>query len=182
SGRTARAAIAEYRRFLYLSALKQGRTVPTKAVDEVWHLHLTHTKDYWETFVPNALGGAAIHHTPGSPDSHVSDFRATRARYEAEFDEDPPKGFWAIQTRRGALLSQGVMVAFGSLFLWIGLTNDAPWPWLAIVLLFLVLATTVFVRSAATSGGDGNTFQFGIDIWADGEGGDCGDCGGGCGD
>lgn len=178
--RTARTAIAEYRRFLYLSALKQGRTVPTKAVDEVWHLHLTHTRDYWERFVPQVLDGQPIHHSPGQPQGHIDDFRATEGRYVAEFGEDPPKGMWKTATRKGNVLTGVLAVAFGLCFVTASLNNDVPLPFTAFAVIWTAIAAWSLFAALTTS--DDGSVQFSIDIWADGEGGDCGSCGGGCGD
>jgi hypothetical protein len=29
---------------------------PSEQVDQVWHLHLTYTRSYWDEFCPNVLG------------------------------------------------------------------------------------------------------------------------------
>jgi hypothetical protein len=173
---TAERGIEEYRRFLYLSALGEGRAVPSRAVDAVWHLHLTHTRDYWQRFVPEVLDGRAIHHEPGSPAGHADDFRDTIRRYEREFGEAPPKGIWKRAGRAGGYL----VIAFGTVFagLWVTAAVAAAQPLIALPgLLFGGLAIWAGLGQAAPGLGIG----FSVDIWADGSGGDCGD-GGGCGD
>ncbi|MEL7184198.1 MAG: hypothetical protein AAFY65_03590 [Pseudomonadota bacterium] len=90
--RTAKAAILEYRKFLYLAAISDRRVVPSRAVDAVWHLHLGHTRDYWDRFCEQI--GQRLHHTPGTPPGHGKDYAATLARYRAEFEQDPPAHFW----------------------------------------------------------------------------------------
>ncbi|MEM8823449.1 MAG: hypothetical protein AAGF30_07560 [Pseudomonadota bacterium] len=174
SQETAERGIAEYRRFLYLSALGEGRNVPSRAVDAVWHLHLTHTRDYWERFVPDVLGGTPIHHQPGSPEGHRADYARTIDRYEAEFGEAPPKGIWR-QTRFLPLQVLGIL-ALTLIFGIAGLGSDAPifgaWP--------LLIGGYMLWRTLSEAYPDAR-FAIEIDIWSDREGGDCGDCGG-CGD
>lgn len=58
-------AISEYLRFCAVAAELGGRAVPSAAVDEVWHLHLTWTRDYWDDFCPRRLG-FALHHQPAT--------------------------------------------------------------------------------------------------------------------
>ncbi|WP_207796605.1 glycine-rich domain-containing protein [Sphingomonas oleivorans] len=55
--------IEEYRRFCFLSVTGDGEMTPSDAVDQVWHLHLSYSRDYWERFCPNVLG-RALHHGP----------------------------------------------------------------------------------------------------------------------
>ena len=89
---TALDAIEEYRRFIYLTALSDDRTVPSRAVDAVWHLHLGHTRDYWDRFCDRI--GFRLHHTPGTPQGHGRDFARTLALYRREFGHDAPAHFW----------------------------------------------------------------------------------------
>ncbi len=180
SHETAQTAIREYKRFLYLSALRMGRCVPTRAVDEVWHLHLTHTRDYWESFVPDVLGGRKIHHEPGAPDGHSRDFDATLHRYEAEFGEVPPKGIWKKRSLPKEVASMVFVTLFGVLWIGQSVLGGAPWYFTGMGLLifgWIIMGTLGPLLDRA-----GYEVSFGIDIWSDANGGDCGDCGGGCGD
>ncbi|MFL2939116.1 MAG: glycine-rich domain-containing protein, partial [Opitutales bacterium] len=45
-------AIEEYKRFMYLLCRCEHTVTPSRDVDQVWHLHLLYTKDYWLEFVP----------------------------------------------------------------------------------------------------------------------------------
>src|SRR5438105_3407510 len=56
-------AIEEYRRYLLLAATCGHGVSPSPAVDEVWHLHLLYTRDYWKTLCPDVLG-RELHHEP----------------------------------------------------------------------------------------------------------------------
>lgn len=93
----AEAAVEEYRRFCFLAATDDTGVTPSAEVDEVWHLHLQHTRDYWEHFCPRVLR-MDLHHEPGGR-SRGRDrvFRAqyaeTLARYQAVFGP-PPEAFW----------------------------------------------------------------------------------------
>ncbi|MBB6464606.1 hypothetical protein HNQ96_000453 [Aminobacter lissarensis] len=54
----AKAAIDQYRRFIYLVCISDGMLSPSPDVDRVWYLHLTYTKDYWNRFCDETLGQA----------------------------------------------------------------------------------------------------------------------------
>lgn len=172
---TAARAIEEYRRFLYLSATGEGRSVPSKAVDAVWHLHLTHTRDYWDCFVAQVLGGRPIHHEPGSPSGHSADYARTIARYKAEFGEAPPKGIWRRSNPWSDWATTGTVAAFGTTFAWAIVSSGAPTILMAVLLLLVAVA---FLQSLAPHL-ERAGWEVGVDIWSDCDGGDCG---GGCGD
>ena len=93
----AEGAVEEYRRFCFLAATGAAGVSPSAEVDEVWHLHLQHTRDYWERFCPQVLR-MSLHHEPGGR-SRERDrvFRAqyaeTLARYQQVFGP-PPEAFW----------------------------------------------------------------------------------------
>lgn len=116
SDATACGAIEEYRRFAYLAGRGQGRMVPSRQIDAVWHLHLTHSRDYWEEFCPAI--DRRIHHAPGRPEGHEDDFRATLAAYGAEFDAPAPPHFWGrprptgrIRRGLGGVMLSGTLIA-----------------------------------------------------------------------
>lgn len=93
----ARAAIEEYRRFCFLAMTCAHSVTPSEAVDEVWHLHLTYTRDYWEHFCAEALG-APLHHGPtrGLREDvrrHREDYALTLESYEQRFGA-PPERWW----------------------------------------------------------------------------------------
>ena len=99
----ARAAIEEYRRFCFLSSVCDETMVPSVAVDEVWHLHLTYTEDYWQRFCPDALG-FALHHRPGGrarddAACHRQRYADTLAEYERWFGAPSARG-WPGTTER----------------------------------------------------------------------------------
>lgn len=101
----ARGAVAEYRRFCFLTVSGSGVMTPSEEVDEVWHQHLTYTHDYWDVWC-GAVLGARLHHDPteGGP---VQDryfrtrYAATLAAYERFFGP-PPEPFWPATHSRFA--------------------------------------------------------------------------------
>jgi hypothetical protein len=99
----ARAAILEYRRFCFLAIASPDPVTPSEEVDEVWHLHLTYSSDYWDVWCRSVLR-APLHHDPtrGGPaeDSrHRAQYAATLARYE-DFFGPPDPSFWPATHQR----------------------------------------------------------------------------------
>jgi hypothetical protein len=102
----ARAAVAEYRRFCFLAATSDTPVTPSEEVDEVWHAHLTYSRDYWQSWCGEALR-APLHHdpTPGGREAQAvyrAQYARTLALYEERFGP-PPEAFWpATHVRFGA--------------------------------------------------------------------------------
>lgn len=106
--------IGEYRRFCYLAMTAGHEVTPSDAVDQAWHLHLTYSRDYWQTFCREVLC-ADLHHGPtkGGPaerDRFYCQYAATLAAYEAAFGEAPPGDIWPSAHRRFSVDPQGVRV------------------------------------------------------------------------
>ncbi len=105
----ARRAIDEYRRFCFLSAVSPHALTPSEAVDEVWHLHLIYTQDYWETFCPHILG-RPFHHAPtrgGRREQarfHMQ-YADTLAAYEHYFGP-APTDIWPDARKRFAMAAR----------------------------------------------------------------------------
>lgn len=87
-------ATDEYVRFLYLALTTPDVVAPSAIVDEVWHLHLLDSRDYFDRFCPTVLG-RTLHHRPGrpAPDRDPA-YERTRARYAEEFGAPPPADVW----------------------------------------------------------------------------------------
>ena len=93
----ARRAIAEYRRFAFLYAATGQPVAPSDAVDQVWHLHLLYTRNYWDGFCGSVLG-RPLHHEPAAgvddEQAKLGDWYAdTLNRYGRHFG-DPPADIW----------------------------------------------------------------------------------------
>jgi uncharacterized protein (TIGR04222 family) len=96
--------IREYRRFLYLTQVAGHVVVPSEAVDQAWHLHLTYTRSYWDDLCGGVLG-APLHHNPttGGADEgrKFRDlYERTLASYRAHFDESVPADIWPDAAER----------------------------------------------------------------------------------
>lgn len=99
----AAAVIEEYRRFCFLAATGDRPVTPSDAVDQVWHLHLTYTRDYWGRFCPDVIGRAFHHDAAGEGEGerhrHFDQYADTLARYEAAFGAPPPPAIWPSAAR-----------------------------------------------------------------------------------
>jgi hypothetical protein len=95
--------IEEYRRFCFLAVTAGHPVTPSDQVDQVWHLHLTYTRDYWERFCPEVLG-RPLHHGPtagGSNEQHryFTQYAETLRSYARVFGS-PPADLWPDAARR----------------------------------------------------------------------------------
>lgn len=91
-------AITEYKRFVFLAVTTPERLTPSDAVDQVWHLHLCYTHDYWTVFCGQVLE-RSLHHRPGrggaqEREQYTADYARTLERYREVFDCEPPADFW----------------------------------------------------------------------------------------
>lgn len=110
----AEAMVYEIRRFVYLCVTCPGETRPSALVDEIWHIHLTLTKDYWERFCPEILC-RKLHHNPGGPAPYQSpQFEATLEQYKQEFGDPPPERYWLPV--RHLRVYRGLQIATVALF------------------------------------------------------------------
>lgn len=96
--------IEEYKRFCYLAMTAGHEVTPSDAVDQVWHLHLTYSRDYWGTFCPDVLRGE-LHHGPtaggaAEKSRYYDQYARTLGIYEATFGEPPPPDIWPAARRR----------------------------------------------------------------------------------
>lgn len=58
-------AIKEYKRFCYLAMTAGHPVSPSEVVDEVWHMHLIYSQEYWKVFCPQVLQ-SEFHHYPST--------------------------------------------------------------------------------------------------------------------
>ena len=96
-------AVREYGRFCFMAMATPGPVTPSEEVDEVWHLHLTYSRDYWTVWCRNVLR-ADLHHDPtkGGP-AEQRRFRAQYARTLAAYEPffgPPPPAYWPATHRR----------------------------------------------------------------------------------
>jgi len=105
--------IDEYRRFCWLAAHAGHPVTPSDAVDQVWHLHLTYSRDYWERFCPDVLG-ISFHHGPtkGGPaegEKYAVWYGKTLLSYQEAFG-DRPIDVWPAPIKRFVNADQFVRV------------------------------------------------------------------------
>ena len=176
---TANVAIEEYRKFMYLCATREARNVPSKAVDLVWHLHMQHSRDYWEVFCK--ILGKPVHHSPGGKGAgHLADYKATVAAYKPLFGT-PPKGVWRQHNRIIHIFSMLMWGAFVTFFAYVFVQDGKAH---FVFLLFLALFMQAFydgIKAMTPKGEFALTFETG-DPFANDDAGDCGSGCGGCGD
>jgi len=97
-------AIAEYRRFLYLSQTVGHEVTPSPDVDAVWHLHLVYTRSYWDRLCGKVLQ-RPLHHGPtrgGDAEDrrYRGNYERTLAGYRQAFGVSPPSDIWPdVETR-----------------------------------------------------------------------------------
>jgi len=108
--------IGEYKRFSYLAMTAGHEVTPPDAVDQAWHLHLTYSRDYWQTFCPQVLRGD-LHHGPtkgGAAEAgrFYHQYAATLAAYEAAFGRAPPTDIWPDARTRFRLDARKVRINF----------------------------------------------------------------------
>lgn len=90
-------AIDEYKKFMFLALAASHPVTPSDAVDQVWHLHLSYSRSYWENFCPNVLL-KSLHHEPtkggeSEAEKYNNWYNQTLESYTKFFGE-PPDHIW----------------------------------------------------------------------------------------
>ncbi len=96
-------AIEEYRKFCFLAVHAGHPVTPSDDIDQVWHLHLTYSRHYWDTLCRDKLE-RPLHHGPtqgGSAEGRKFHdwYEATLASYRRYFGE-PPNDVWPAASER----------------------------------------------------------------------------------
>lgn len=99
-------AIEEYRRFLFLSQVADHTVCPSEDVDQVWHVHLTYTRSYWEELCGNILR-RPLHHQPSKGGQREQELYAelyeqTLVSYATWFGDLPHPHLWPRSIERFA--------------------------------------------------------------------------------
>ena len=102
----ARRVIDEYKRFCYLAVRAGHEVTPSDQVDQVWHLHLSYSRNYWDEFCPKVLE-CDLHHGPtkgGAAEAkkYFDWYRDTLESYERISGEQPPEDIWPSPCSRFA--------------------------------------------------------------------------------
>lgn len=89
--------IEEYKKFVFLAMTLEHKVTPSDEVDQVWHLHMIYTREYWEEF--HTILPRKLHHGPtkgGTTEDIKYDdwYSKTKESYEKVFGEPPPSDIW----------------------------------------------------------------------------------------
>jgi hypothetical protein len=91
-------AIAEYKKFAFLTVVADHQVVPCDAVDQVWHAHVLLTQSYWEEFCPKILQKKLHHHPARGGKTERAEFHhlytQTVDSYRRYFG-NPPQDIWS---------------------------------------------------------------------------------------
>ncbi len=95
----AQRVIGEYKKFTFLAVAAGHPVTPSDQVDQVWHLHLSYTRLYWQEFCPKVLQ-TPLHHDPtrgGSSEKLKFDdwYGRTLESYKQFFCQTPPIDIWS---------------------------------------------------------------------------------------
>lgn len=90
--------VLEYKRFIFLLIASGESLTPSDQVDQVWHLHLLYTQNYWHNWCRDTLQ-KEIHHGPtkgGSSEKvkYHNLYERTRELYEQYFEIQPAHDIW----------------------------------------------------------------------------------------
>lgn len=112
--------IEEYRRFCFLAIHAGHPVTPSDAVDQVWHLHLSYSRDYWERFCPEILQ-KPLHHGPTQGGEEEGEkyrewYEKTLESY-ARFFGEPPRTIWPLCEERFARADQFIRVNRGEVYI-----------------------------------------------------------------
>jgi hypothetical protein len=94
----ARRVTDEYKKFVYLAVMAGHKVTPSDEVDQVWHLHMIYTEEYWDNFCTNILH-TKLHHGPTkggkNEDIKFDDwYSKTKDSYRRIFGTEPPEDIW----------------------------------------------------------------------------------------
>ncbi len=100
----ARATIEDYKRFIYLICVSGTMLTPSDVIDEVWHLHLIYSENYWDRFCGETLH-RKIHHGPtkggeAEAGKYLNAYQRTLTLYVQEFGTPPPPTLWPDEKTR----------------------------------------------------------------------------------
>ena len=97
-------AVNEYKKFMYIATY--SAVTPSKAIDQVWHLHIQHT-DLYQKFCQGLFDRDFCHHNPEliEPQDGISSYHDqyydTLEKYYWEFASHPPGNIWFYQLKAG---------------------------------------------------------------------------------
>lgn len=180
----------EYRRFIFLVAVAGQVIAPSRAVDDVWHLHLQKAAE-WQAFCKKAVG-RELRHLPGrpSPDRDPA-YRATLDLYQERFGHQAPRRFWPRPGigRLRTVLGLAILVVAVALWRMLGANGTSALVGALVgIALYILLNYLIGSFVLRRKGGDEHVVAYigcgalasdRLGSYWDGDGGDGGGCGGG---
>lgn len=98
--------IEEYKKFVYLCVTVGHPVTPSEEVDQVWHLHLIYSDEYWNHFCRDVIQYAMHHHpTRGGENEGIKFYdwySCTLASYAKCFNAQAPTDVWPAPVQRFA--------------------------------------------------------------------------------
>lgn len=190
-------AIEEYRKFIFLCCISPQGASPSKVIDEVWHLHLIYTQNYWEEFCGKTLN-RNIHHYPSAgglqeKEKHENWRTDTLDLYRNTFQTEPPPAFWddnrfpspARFNFLPRFLKRIFLLPLLMLLLFLAACNEPDSGYAPIIVIGVIAIALLSARSQGTADKERKRNDSGGSSCSSG-GSSCGSscssgCGGGCG-
>lgn len=161
--------IEEYKRFIFLAVVSRHPVTPSDQVDQVWHLHLTYTRSYWDRLCGQVLG-RPLHHGPtrgGGAEAQKFDrwYTNTLESYTRLFGDEPPNDIWPhASVRFGAdCYFQRTNTKRNWIIHKPQATAAARKVGLALLLMFVVLASALSIQPLLGQAAPGRTFAKFVD-------------------
>ena len=90
--------VDEYKKFVFLAVTADHLVVPSGAVEQVWQLHLAHSRAYWHYFCPQVLE-TSLHYEPviaegAEGEAFKLGYEQTLESYKNTFKAAPPEEIW----------------------------------------------------------------------------------------
>jgi hypothetical protein len=94
----AKRVMEEYKKFVFLALTSNHPVTPSDEIDQVWHLHLVYTENYWDNFCDKVLH-QKLHHSPTKGGREEGKkfhrwYAQTKTAYRDAFDCEPPDDIW----------------------------------------------------------------------------------------
>ena len=88
----------EYKKFVFLAMTAGHLVVPSDEIDQVWHIHMLYSQEYWKNFCPQILG-REFHHGPSTggkqeDTKHNNWYKKTKETYKEVFGQTVPDDIW----------------------------------------------------------------------------------------
>ena len=93
-----RRVIVEYKKFIFLVVHMKKSLTPSDEVDQVWHLHMLYTEEYWDKFCGTIVETKLHHHPTRGGNKEREKFydwyTSTLDNYRSIFGNAPPDDIW----------------------------------------------------------------------------------------